>query len=61
MTVELPQPSEPASLNPYNKPPKPRVEKMTPRTSSLGVDVLMTFFIEKEPKINANRDNGKMI
>ncbi|MNN58316.1 hypothetical protein D3C81_1733610 [compost metagenome] len=44
-TVALFQPSVPASLKPYSKPPKPRVDKTTPILSSLGEVNFPTFCI----------------
>src|SRR4051812_28693927 len=60
-TVELLQPSLPASLNPYNKKPNPKVENNNPGKSNLGFVVLVTSFIHMKLKIKSITPMGMTI
>src|SRR5699024_6296340 len=46
-TWTLNQPESPAILNPYNKPPKPNVDKMIDNISTFGIVCFVIFFSKK--------------
>src|SRR5699024_630157 len=52
------QPSSPATPNPYNNPPKARVDRMIDVTSTFGLVVSVTFLKKKYDKIKSNKAIG---